>query len=1161
MSEDEKTRLIRGSRSFDKLYKNIKAADGIRGLNQEFSAESLIKDIENIRRGKLLIGALTNTNGLQGVVRELIVKEKAAAQAEADPAQSNEGTPVVPTQEITLDAVNPESDPTLQDDQAPVETIPTPEATDSSPSTPLTQETITQEAEENIEPKGESLQAMMAAQSQGQTAAAGNTPESRAANLAERLKTASESSPESSELRDTIFPISEIKNWAKEDKEVGEITEIMKKSLVDIKSKEESFDNVKGNTGTEDSITDEKEETPTPVDDSVSPDASSFVGHFRGVATGYLGNNLDGVTPVATDSTPAAATEPTEPVATDEGMETTPDSEREQARQEWLDARALSRQLEEDYDKEYAKLGTLTKLKNRARRAFGFNPKLSPALEAINGASKYHRNDYLQKADRMRDFRLAKEGESIKDIEKLARRHRRLLAYHLTAGINQRRIDAQVAVAAGKYENIYSGSEVHLESRKPAPKIKKYTGIMSPFNHISKKQVARMGVMGLGYGVLAGVTGGLGAGTLALGVSLASGTAGIAAGGTTRWGLNRTWVKGATNNLEKVLATAGDDLFEKDFYETEAEIEKAFKSVGRRKDLTGTIAAGAAMATGMATGMSMRAGSAHIGVGETAATTGGETGVTHNQTTLGVEAAGGKPTPHIEIAKTHLVDSNDVPDLDKLMDPHSMVNGHSALATPPPAAEAAAMPKPFAGLSSVINHGGSGVDGAIPDHSAATQPPINNEVAKAMSESLDTPDNTNPEPIRSEPFTPERYEPIEPANQTVVEKSAAAPKGDRLADLPAKNLDRVPQSPADAVIPETSRADHVPVPEAKPEIPGYKVVPGDNTWNVMEGKGPDTHPVGGQSELLKGMSLAERRDSLNTLIQYMEEHPDFTKGVGISSGDPYKIYPGEHLNVSVMDEKMGELLSQDVPVPTPKPPVEALTNAPTPEIGSVEQPDGSVTVFGLGGDEFVEENPVSDVHQMTVNDALNLYRGVEVSDPTALKLVDDMGMDKAAYEEVVRTLLAHDQGQVQSLDLKVGEYLKQNPNSVNAPAPVTPAPQEAPVSNINAAAQEASFIATEADPQAVQQFVADTEKSSGFLFSSQPDVSGSFDRMKDMTVGDMKNMAIDPQLASKLQQLGLTQDGWNRWSERVADLIKQQPANDNETLAQYINRTVNTRAA
>jgi len=106
----------------------------------------------------------------------------------------------------------------------------------------------------------------------------------------------------------------------------------------------------------------------------------------------------------------------------------------------------------------------------------------------------------------------------------------------------------------------------------------------------------------------------------------------------------------------------------------------------------------------------------------------------------------------------------------------------------------------------------------------------------------------------------------------------------------------------------------------------YIVQPEDDKgiWNIMEGSGPDANPTGGQSHVLSGIPRTDRTADLNRLVAYMEQHPDFTRSVGVESGNPHKIRPGEILQISAMDQMIEQLRgggagTSDIPIPEIRP--------------------------------------------------------------------------------------------------------------------------------------------------------------------------------------------------------------------------------------------------
>ncbi len=126
--------------------------------------------------------------------------------------------------------------------------------------------------------------------------------------------------------------------------------------------------------------------------------------------------------------------------------------------------------------------------------------------------------------------------------------------------------------------------------------------------------------------------------------------------------------------------------------------------------------------------------------------------------------------------------------------------------------------------------------------------------------------------------------------------------------------------------------------------------------------------------------------------------------------------------------------------------------------------------------------------------------------------------------------------------------------STQEPAPVA----ESTTPATPAPTTEVSVPKSAVDTNAVSKFIEKAEKSSGILFS-KPDVSGTFERMKDMTFADMQALAIDPGFNTKIQQMGITQDGWNRWSDVVSESSQKLAPIGTETLANYVGRLTSSK--
>ncbi|MBI2053119.1 MAG: hypothetical protein HYT41_00020 [Candidatus Sungbacteria bacterium] len=74
----EPIRVIRQSETFDDLYAALDKLGGITGSKRPYSSEELKAIVEGVRRGKLPLGAVTESGGLHDKVEELLEKEKKA---------------------------------------------------------------------------------------------------------------------------------------------------------------------------------------------------------------------------------------------------------------------------------------------------------------------------------------------------------------------------------------------------------------------------------------------------------------------------------------------------------------------------------------------------------------------------------------------------------------------------------------------------------------------------------------------------------------------------------------------------------------------------------------------------------------------------------------------------------------------------------------------------------------------------------------------------------------------------------------------------------------------------------------------------------------------------------------------------------------------------
>jgi len=456
--------------------------------------------------------------------------------------------------------------------------------------------------------------------------------------------------------------------------------------------------------------------------------------------------------------------------------------------------------------------------------------------------------------------------------------------------------------------------------------------------------------------------------------------------------------------------------------------------------------------------------------------------------------------------------------------------------------------------------------GMVSGENVSTPPSGVEEVTPVTTEPATptTPETVTPaEPVEANPVTPETVQPnaqskpvIEMGDLKVMEE--LQPKVDEaIAEIEAGHE----ESPAPVVPPEAE-----PAPELQPESANiHTVEKNDNVWNIMEGKGPDANPVGGKSEVLQGMSLSERQHWLDKLVEYYEQHPEEAIEVGAvkSNGNIHMIHPGEEINVSMLDDKLRELMGQnieDVPTQQPEAPIEvpAIEETPElPEVMSAELPE--------------------DFNDLTIEQMLDLSTRALNNDAQALAQIEAYGHDGNTWRGLIDTLDLRE-GDVNN-DMTIREYLK-NSQQITESLPDTSMAKEVPeVTPFNnqvpmpgdMPVREASFtpevansnVAPSAEQlqQNLNNYVSGVEKPNvGFiegLFMSAPkDVSGTFDQISSINVQDM--LAID---AQNSMPEGASEDGWNRWVDNIKEMISTVPANDNEPIGQYVSRIVNSQAA
>ena len=727
---------------------------------------------------------------------------------------------------------------------------------------------------------------------------------------------------------------------------------------------------------------------------------------------------------------------------TGERIEKIPNETFEKAKAEWKESRNRAHKLEAEYNQKYQQhIQSQSMIWRGVRRAFGFQPKLNPELEALQGASLIARREYQESAKKLSAAKDIKTRTKFSSITKTPQeyggrdavmaRYQRMLANHLVTGVYKKRLETQTTAI----DEAWSKSKV----------------LRPTLNVLRHKAVA--------YPLLLGAA-------VFNPVVLA---AGLGVGMGTYKGLDMTWVASSKNKLAKAKSSLGSDFLEKSFIESDREMEYLTYDVETRKALTKTASTIAGVSAGF--------------------------------TASGL-ASGINQIPD---GSSHLTD----------------------------------IPEPK-------------LDGVPPDLSAQTPKQMGD--LSVMEEMQALADQKNNLPPR------------EMGDLSVMEQmqELANNRGNiEFTDIPESKLEGVPP---DFEVKGDMRLTDIPDPklegvppdlEAGPESLDIKhtVTKGENAWNIMEGRGPDANPVGGKSVFLQEMDLpmGERQALLDDAVKYLEQNPESAKEIGAvkSDGDIHKIYPGEVLNITKFDDLLRNIYEGNDP--------------------------GAVTeVIEGNGEEYTEDNfseephepedGVTDMNDYTLREALDLSKDVANNDPEAIARLEELGWDPDAFADMLGSLSQRGSEQQVDLDkMTVGEYLNNSkkvfdnsPPANNSSIPdATPYGLDKPEPEPGTIVRDASVAATEAPGQSLDSYVRSIEQPKNGILDTlfgigKPNVAGTFDQLKDLSVGEIKEMVASDSVPAEM-----TEEGFDRW---VAEMNKVA-ANDNERFGDVIARAANSRTA
>lgn len=434
------------------------------------------------------------------------------------------------------------------------------------------------------------------------------------------------------------------------------------------------------------------------------------------------------------------------------------------------------------------------------------------------------------------------------------------------------------------------------------------------------------------------------------------------------------------------------------------------------------------------------------------------------------------------------------------------------------------------------------------------------------------------------PAVPDSKSPVNPPDTADTPPKIPNESSPKVEDaprvVPEENAPTTPE--AKPSTPEQTQPHEEVIPESSEVF--HKVAQHENWWNIMEGRGADSNPVGGKSLYLKELNLplGERQALLDKAVDYLEKHPELAKEIGAvkSGGNINQIYPGEDIiNITKSDDLLRNIYEGKDPG--------AVTEAPLSEefyedLGTDEEPHepeeyGPVTIQGNDG-IYVIERVVDDVNNMSIGDAMSLLKGLENKDPVAFSVLEEMGLDQQGFQEVFNTVMNTAEGGFDE-NLTIGEYMNSGDikSGFEKPTPKPPAEAQPPQSQYGRTPEGKPYgdynpfngeqmgenvrfspaAAAETTGQSLNSFVRNIEQPQNGIFDTlfgmgKPNIAGTFDHMKDLSMGQLREMVANDELPA-----AVSDDAFDRWME----VVKNVPADDGETFAAVVDRVANSRSA
>lgn len=360
-----------------------------------------------------------------------------------------------------------------------------------------------------------------------------------------------------------------------------------------------------------------------------------------------------------------------------------------------------------------------------------------------------------------------------------------------------------------------------------------------------------------------------------------------------------------------------------------------------------------------------------------------------------------------------------------------------------------------------------------------------------------------------------------------------------------------------------------PIDDAPKEPTLYKVQPGDNAWNIMEGEGknPDVH-----SEVLFGeIPAGSRNIALDALFDYMETDKEFAKSVGMESEWPHRIYEGEELNLTLLDEKLREIaiekgLISDTGVLSE---TSVVADDSRIEPASYMAADTSVEATVVdsamrGSAELIPETTVTEAvlfafHGETIIQMIDILQHAKAGDIDALTSLEAAGVTLDQLQEALNWVFEQGEGghieDRLTLAEYIGTYTGEGGGAIDGPESEGPGPE----STVTDSGAEAAI---EAARTALIDSIEHPDAGRFALFGAR-DFGGAFEKMNDLTFKEIIAVQdLTPaERHTEFTKLGVSEEQWNAWVDAANKLNTKTPVTDmNETLGGYVDRIAKGRA-